>query len=31
MKTLSSEKFRNFKDTKGQSAMPYLLVFETKK
>jgi RNA polymerase sigma-70 factor (ECF subfamily) len=27
----NSEKDKNFKDTKGQSAMPYLLVFETKK
>ncbi|MGD1047331.1 MAG: Ig-like domain-containing protein [Candidatus Krumholzibacteriaceae bacterium] len=27
----NSEKFRNFKDTKKQSAMAYLLVFETKK
>lgn len=27
----NSEKFRNFKDTNKQSAMPYLLVFETKK
>ena len=27
----NSEKFRNFKDAKGQSAMSYLLVFETKK
>jgi RNA polymerase sigma factor (sigma-70 family) len=27
---LNSEKFGNFKDTSGQSAIPYLLVFETK-
>ena len=27
----NSEKFRNFKDANKQSAMPYLLVFETKK
>jgi RNA polymerase sigma-70 factor (ECF subfamily) len=28
---LNSEKFDNFKDTDGRSAVPYLLVFETKK
>jgi hypothetical protein len=28
---LNSEKFGNFKDTKGQAAVPYLLVFETAK
>ena len=28
---VNSEKFRNFKDTDGQSAVPYLLVFKTKK
>ncbi len=28
---LNSEKFRNFKDADGHSAVPYLLVFETKK
>ena len=28
---LNTEKFRNFKDADGQSAVPYLLVFETKK
>ncbi|MGD0518155.1 MAG: Ig-like domain-containing protein [Thermoguttaceae bacterium] len=27
---LNSQKFGNFKDTKGQSAVPYLLIFETK-
>ena len=27
---LNSEKFGNFKDTQGQSAVPYLLIFETK-
>ena len=27
---LNSEKFGNFKDASGQSAVPYLLVFETK-
>ncbi len=26
---LNSQKFGNFKDTKGRSAVPYLLVFET--
>ena len=26
----NSEKFRNFKDTSGKSAVPYLLVFKTK-
>ena len=26
---LNSQKFRNFKDSQGQSAVPYLLVFET--
>jgi hypothetical protein len=26
---LNSPKFRNFKDSRGQSAIPYLLVFET--
>ncbi len=28
---LNSEKFDNFKDEDGRSALPYLLVFETKK
>jgi hypothetical protein len=28
---LNSEKFKNFKDTGGEPAVPYLLVFETKK
>jgi RNA polymerase sigma-70 factor (ECF subfamily) len=28
---LNSEKFGNFKDTDGRSAVPYLLVFKTKK
>lgn len=28
---LNSQKFGNFKDRDGRSAMPYLLVFETKK
>jgi hypothetical protein len=28
---LNSEKFGNFKDTEGRSAIPYLLVFKTKK
>jgi RNA polymerase sigma-70 factor (ECF subfamily) len=27
---LNSEKFRNFKDTAGRSAVPYLLVFKTR-
>jgi hypothetical protein len=27
---LNSEKFRNFKDTAGKPAVPYLLVFKTK-
>jgi hypothetical protein len=27
---LNSQKFRNFKDTSGNSAAPYLLVFQTK-
>jgi RNA polymerase sigma-70 factor (ECF subfamily) len=27
---LNSQKFGNFKDTDGKSAVPYLLVFETK-
>ncbi len=27
---LNSNKFRNFKDTNGQPALPYLLVFRTK-
>jgi RNA polymerase sigma-70 factor (ECF subfamily) len=27
---LNSEKFRNFKDSAGQPAVPYLLVFKTK-
>jgi RNA polymerase sigma-70 factor (ECF subfamily) len=27
---LNSEKFGNFKDASGQSAVPYLLAFETK-
>jgi hypothetical protein len=28
---LNSEKYKNFKDVKGNSALPYLLVFETRK
>ncbi len=28
---VNSEKFGNFKDTDGRSAVPYLLVFQTKK
>ena len=28
---VNSEKFRNFKDAAGRSAVPYLLVFKTKK
>ena len=28
---VNSEKFTNFKDTDGRSAVPYLLVFQTKK
>ena len=28
---VNSEKFNNFKDTGGRSAVPYLLVFKTKK
>ena len=28
---INSQKFGNFKDRQGRSAMPYLLVFETKK
>ncbi len=28
---VNSEKFRNFKDTGGRSAVPFLLVFSTKK
>ena len=28
---LNSEKFGNFKDADGRSAVPYLLVFQTKK
>jgi len=28
---LNNEKYKNFKDVKGNPAMPYLLVFETKK
>ena len=28
---INSEKFNNFKDTDGRSAVPYLLVFRTKK
>ena len=28
---VNSEKFRDFKDTDGRSAVPYLLVFRTKK
>jgi len=28
---VNSEKFDNFKDTEGRSAVPYLLVFRTKK
>jgi RNA polymerase sigma-70 factor (ECF subfamily) len=27
---INSEKFGNFKDTLGQTAVPYLLVFKTK-
>jgi hypothetical protein len=27
---VNSQKFRNFKDTDGQPAVPYLLVFKTK-
>jgi hypothetical protein len=27
---VNSDKFRNFKDTDGRSALPYLLVFKTK-
>jgi len=27
---INSQKFNNFKDTKGNSAMPYLLTFKTK-
>lgn len=27
---LNSQKFKNFKDRRGQAAVPYLLVFETK-
>jgi RNA polymerase sigma-70 factor (ECF subfamily) len=27
---LNSQKFGNFKDADGQSAVPYLLVFETR-
>jgi len=27
---LNSQQFRNFKDADGKSAVPYLLVFETK-
>ncbi len=27
---LNSEKFRNFRDAKGQPSVPYLLVFETR-
>jgi hypothetical protein len=27
---LNSQKFRNFKDSEGRSAVPYLLVFKTK-
>lgn len=28
---LNTEKYKNFKDAKGNPAMPYLLVFETRK
>ena len=28
---VNSEKFGNFKDADGRSAVPYLLVFQTKK
>jgi RNA polymerase sigma-70 factor (ECF subfamily) len=28
---INSEKFENFKDKQGQAAVPYLLVFKTKK
>jgi hypothetical protein len=28
---INSEKYRNFKDNDGQAAVPYLLVFQTKK
>ena len=28
---INSEKFKNFKDAQGKSAVPYLLAFETKK
>jgi RNA polymerase sigma-70 factor (ECF subfamily) len=28
---LNTEKFKNFKDAKGNPAMPYLLIFETRK
>ena len=28
---LNSEKYTNFKDVKGNSALPYLLIFETRK
>ncbi len=28
---LNTQSFRNFKDSRGQPAVPYLLVFETKK
>ena len=28
---LNSDKYENFKDAKGQPAMPYILVFETRK
>jgi RNA polymerase sigma-70 factor (ECF subfamily) len=28
---LNSQKFGNFRDASGKSAVPYLLVFETKK
>jgi hypothetical protein len=27
---LNDDRFKNFKDTEGRSAMPYLLVFQTK-
>jgi RNA polymerase sigma-70 factor (ECF subfamily) len=27
---VNSQKFRNFRDAKGQPAVPYLLVFKTK-
>jgi len=27
----NSEKYKNFKDAKGNSAMPYLLIFDTRK